>query len=184
MSRLINHLEEGFIALLLASMTLLTFLQVVLRYVFNSGFVWGVEATTYMFGWMVLFGISYGVRVHAHIGIDLLVKALPSGPRRWVGLLAVGLCLLYAGIMAYGSYNYIARLMRLGIEAEDIPVERWMLTIILPVGFGLLGLRLVQEAWAILSGRRAGFELADEAADVLKEQGLTGGNPDTDRISR
>src|SRR3954447_7660566 len=83
MNRLINHLEEGFIALLLAAMTLLTFAQVVLRYVFNSGFVWGVEATTYMFAWLVLFGISYGIRVHAHIGIDLLVKGLPGAPRRW-----------------------------------------------------------------------------------------------------
>jgi len=78
MNRLINHLEEGFIALLLAAMTLLTFAQVVLRYVFNSGFVWGVEATTYMFAWLVLFGISYGIRVHAHIGIDLLVRACPA----------------------------------------------------------------------------------------------------------
>ncbi|QQP92361.1 TRAP transporter small permease [Skermanella sp. TT6] len=183
-TRLINHLEEGFIALLLAGMTILTFAQVVLRYGFNSGIIWGVEATNYMFAWMVLFGISYGVRVHAHIGIDLLVKSLPAGLRRWVGLVAIGFCLLYAGIMAWGSYGYISRLMRLGIEAEDIPVERWMLTVILPIGFGLLGLRLAQEAYAILTGRRSGFELADEAADVLKEQGLTGGNPGLDRTSR
>jgi C4-dicarboxylate transporter DctQ subunit len=184
MNRLINHLEEGFIALLLAAMTLLTFAQVVLRYVFNSGFVWGVEATTYMFAWLVLFGISYGIRVHAHIGIDLLVKGLPGAPRRWAGLIAIGFCLLYAGIMAYGSYNYILRLMRLGIEAEDIPVARWLLTVILPIGFVLLGFRLIQEAWAILSGQRGGFELADEAADVLKEQGLSGGNHNRDGAPR
>ncbi|WP_245613025.1 TRAP transporter small permease [Skermanella stibiiresistens] len=189
MTRVINHLEEGFIAFLLAAMTILTFVQVVLRYVFNSGIIWGVEATSYMFAWMVLFGMSYGVRVHAHIGIDLLVKNLPGATRRVAGLIAIGLCVLYAGIMAWGSYAYISRLIRLGIEAEDIPIERWMLTVILPIGFALLGLRLLQEAYAIVSGRRSGFELADEAADVLKEQGLNVsstdlGATDLDRKSR
>ena len=50
-----ERLEEGLIALLLAAMTLLTFAQVVLRYGFNSGFVWALETTTYLFGWLILF---------------------------------------------------------------------------------------------------------------------------------
>jgi C4-dicarboxylate transporter, DctQ subunit len=167
-----EHVEEGLIALLLAAMTILTFTQVVLRYGFNSGFVWALEATTYLFGWLILFGTSYCVRVHAHIGIDLLVKALPPATRRVVGLLAIALCLLYAGLMVYGSWGYIERLMKLGITAEDIPMKRWLLTIILPIGFVLLGIRLLEQAVAIVRGEAAGFELADEAAEVLHEQGL------------
>ena len=54
----INHLEEGVLATLLAFMTVLTFLQVVLRYAFNSGLVWSLEATTYSFAALVLFGMS------------------------------------------------------------------------------------------------------------------------------
>jgi C4-dicarboxylate transporter DctQ subunit len=169
-----EQLEEGLIALLLAAMTFLTFTQVVLRYGFNSGFVWALEVTTYLFGWLILFGISYCVRVHAHIGIDLLVKALPEAARRLVGLAAITLCLLYAGLMAYGSWGYIERLMKLGITAEDIPVQRWLLTIILPVGFVLLGIRLLEQAILIVRGEAKGFELADEAAEVLHEQGLAG----------
>jgi C4-dicarboxylate transporter, DctQ subunit len=170
--RVWEQLEEGLIALLLAAMTLLTFTQVVLRYGFNSGFVWALEATTYLFGWLILFGISYCVRVHAHIGIDLLVKALPEAARRLVGLTAIALCLLYAGLMAYGAWGYIERLMKLGITAEDIPVQRWLLTVILPIGFVLLGIRLLEQAILILRGEAKGFELADEAAEVLHEQGL------------
>jgi C4-dicarboxylate transporter DctQ subunit len=170
--RVWERLEEGLIALLLAAMTIQTFTQVVLRYGFNSGFVWALETTTYLFGWLILFGISYGVRVHAHIGIDLLVKALPEAARRLVGLIAVALCLLYAGLMAYGAWGYIDRLMRLGITAEDIPLQRWLLTIILPIGFVLLGIRLLEQAILILRGEAKGLELADEVAEVLHEQGL------------
>jgi C4-dicarboxylate transporter DctQ subunit len=172
MRQIWERLEEGFIALLLAGMTILTFLQVVLRYGFNTGFVWALEATTYMFGWLILFGLSYCVRVHAHIGIDILVKALPGEARRLAGLIAIGLCVLYACLMLYGSWFYIDRLMRLGITGEDIMAPRWLLTIIMPLGFLLLLVRLLEQAWLILKGEAKGFELADEAAEVLHEQGL------------
>jgi hypothetical protein len=70
--------------LMLAAMTGLTFTQVVLRYVFNSGFTWALEMTGLFFAVMIFVGISYGVRVGAHIGVDALVKLLPSPVRRRV----------------------------------------------------------------------------------------------------
>jgi C4-dicarboxylate transporter, DctQ subunit len=169
--KIVNNAEEGLLALLLAAMTILTFCQVVLRYVFNAGFVWALEANTYLFGWLILIGISYGVRVHAHIGVDFVVKSLPANVRRVVGLIAISFCLLYAGIMLVGAYNYIYRLWRIGVFAEDLPAPRWLLGIILPIGFLLLGLRLLQQAVAIVRGEAKGFELGDEAAEVLRELG-------------
>ena len=49
MMRLIERLEEGLIALLLTVMTLITFGQVVARYVFNYSFVWALELNTFLF---------------------------------------------------------------------------------------------------------------------------------------
>ncbi len=168
MGRIVAHLEEGILAFLLAAMTILTFAQVVMRYVFNAGMIWALEATVYLFAWLIMIGISYAVRVHAHIGVDVVVKMLPAASRRIVGLIAVALCLLYAGIMLYGSYGYIYKLYRLGVFAEDLPLRRWVLGSILPIGFALLGVRLFQQAWAIYTGRAKGFELADEAAEALE----------------
>lgn len=166
--KIMNRLEEGLIVLLLAAMTVITFLQVVARYVFNTGWVWALEVTTYMFAWMVLIGISYGIKVGFHIGIDVVVKLLPSNGRKIVGVIAALLCLAYAVILFAGSYSYVDTMHTLGVEAEDIAVERWLLAIILPIGFFLLGFRLVQLTWRILSGQQEGFTLGDEAADVLR----------------
>ncbi|HUW76916.1 MAG TPA: TRAP transporter small permease subunit [Gallionella sp.] len=66
--KFLKRLDEWLIALLLAAMTLLTFVQVVLRYVFDSGFTWSLQLNTVMFAGMIFIGISYGVRVGAHIG--------------------------------------------------------------------------------------------------------------------
>ena len=71
---LIEKIEESIIALLFAAMTLVTFSQVIARYVFNAGAVWALEATTYLFAWLVLFGAAYGVKKNAHLGVDFLVK--------------------------------------------------------------------------------------------------------------
>ena len=184
MARLwIHRVEEGLIALILAAMTLLTFVQVVLRYVFNTGFLWALEANFYLFGWLVLIGISYCVRTRAHIGVDAVVRLLSPAVRRWAGILVVALVLLYAGLMLYGGVVYIDKMREIGIEAEDIPVERWILSLCLPLGFLLLFIRVAQMGWRILTGQSSGYELADEAADALKD--VTGdGQPDATTVSR
>ena len=106
----VHRVEEGLIALILGTMTVLTFVQVVLRYGFNSGFIWQLEANFYLFSWLVMIGISYGVRVHAHIGVDAAVRLLPPKPRRVIGIFVLLLALLYALLMTYGSFVYIHRM--------------------------------------------------------------------------
>lgn len=165
--RLIDRVEEGAIAFFLLFMTALTFIQVVLRYVFNSGFVWALEATTYAFIWMVLLGISYGVRHNAHIGVDVLLNVLPRNAKRAVSLLGVALCLVYAALMLWGSVFLVQRLMVLGSNARDLPLPRWALSSILPAGFLLFGWRLAEVGLAIVKGARDTLGIAqDDEAEM------------------
>jgi C4-dicarboxylate transporter DctQ subunit len=155
--RALDRLEEYLTAALLAAMTLLTFVQVVLRYVFDSGLIWALEATTYLFGWLVLLGIAIGVRANRHIAVDILSQNLPPSVQKAVGLLAVSLSLIYAGLMFYGSWTLIAQLRVFGSVAHDIPLPRWVLLSSLPIGFALLGLRLLQAAIDVARGKRTGL---------------------------
>ena len=148
----LNRLEEGMMATLLALMTLLTFVQVVLRYVFNTGLVWSVEATTYSFAALVLIGMSYGVRTQTHIAVDLLTNKLPKPIRRHVALLSIVLCLVYAGLMLYGASVFVERLAALGNMARDIPAPKWLLTLVMPVGFALLAFRFLEAGWSVIKG--------------------------------
>jgi C4-dicarboxylate transporter DctQ subunit len=101
--------------------------------------------------------------------VDFVVKALPRAWQRAAGLLAILFCLLYAAIMFDGAYTYMHKLWRLGLMAEDIELPRWVLGSILPIGFALLALRLIEQAVAILRGRAGGLLLADEAAETLRD---------------
>ena len=169
MSKIIDHIEEGFIALLLTAMTLVTFSQVVARYLFNSGAVWALELTTYLFAWLVIFGAAYCVKKGIHISIDAFVNLFSVRTRQYITLLSISFCLLYCGILFKGSWDYIAKLKMIGIETEDMPIEEWKVKIILPIGFALIFFRLLEVAWKVFKGDIETMHFVNETRELLEE---------------
>ena len=55
----IDRIEETFIAIILGTMTLTTFANVIARYVFNSNIFYALELTVFLFAWLVLLGAGY-----------------------------------------------------------------------------------------------------------------------------
>lgn len=165
--RWLDHLEEVLIAFLMATMTGITFVQVVARYVFNHSFTWALELVGVMFAWLIFVGMSYGVRVGAHIGVDAVVKSLGVKAARTVAVVATLLCLAYALIIAYGGYQYVLKMHQVGILMQDMPIQQWIPRAILPVGFLLLAVRFAQVLYRLLTGQEAHL-LGDEAKEALK----------------
>jgi C4-dicarboxylate transporter DctQ subunit len=168
--RWLEQLEEGLIALLLAVMTLLAFTQVVARYVFNFSFVWALELITILFAWLIFLGMSYGVRVGSHIGVDALVRTLKPRTARFVSAIAAILCIVYAVIVIVGGWIYVAKMYEIGILAQDLPIPQWVPRVVLPLGFALLAVRFLQVFYRIVTGRQSTLGLTDEAADALKHK--------------
>ncbi|MCB2110987.1 TRAP transporter small permease [Albidovulum sp.] len=108
LGQIVDALEETFIAVILGAMTVITFVNVVLRYVFNSSLIWGLELTSALFAWLVLFGMSYAVKTTAHLGVDAVINVLPQRGRRILALLAAALCLAYAFLLLKGAWDYFA----------------------------------------------------------------------------
>jgi len=154
LNRLLGRLEEAFVAVLLAAMTLLTFSQVVARYVFDAGWVWSLEATTVMFGALLMAGISYAMRLHAHMSVDAFVCSLARPLRRAAAFLAIAMCFAYLGLMTWGGVELVDHLRELGTNARDLPVKRWVIMSVVPAGFVLLGVRLAQVALEVVRGER------------------------------
>lgn len=142
----VDQIEETVIAVLLGLMTLLTFANVVARYVFNSNIMWALELTVFMFAWLVLMGASYAVKKHSHLGVDAIVNMFSPPVRRFLALISVAACLLFALLMVKGAYDYWAvyadlpptsgRWFPTGInwsarsqsfyEVQDVPMVAWL----------------------------------------------------------
>ena len=125
LGRIVNEFEETAIALILGLMTIITFINVVLRYGFNTGLIWGLEAVTFLFAWLVLFGVSYAVKVTAHLGVDAVINLFSPSKRRVIALVAATICIIYAALVLKGAWDYWAPFAGL-----DATTGRWF-----PTGF-------------------------------------------------
>ena len=165
--KVLNKLEEGVISLLLIFATLLVFADVIARFLFNTGWLWSQELTLHLSAYFVLFGASYGVKKGSHIGVDAAVKLLPDPVHRVVAAIAVLAGLGYCAIFLTGAFAYLRVVWITGIPLEDIPIPQWLAHSILPLGLGLLVIRLTLMLWSVIRGKSFGFTFADEAKESM-----------------
>ncbi len=109
----VDRIEEALIASLLGAMTLLTFANVIARYVFNSHILWALEMTVFMFGWLVLLGAPYAVKKGTHLGVDAVINILPDHIRKVFALVAVAVCIAFTFLLLKGAWDYWANFANL-----------------------------------------------------------------------
>ncbi|MEP4198261.1 MAG: TRAP transporter small permease [Aliishimia sp.] len=112
-SRFVHEFEETMIALLLGAMTIITFINVVLRYGFNTGLIWGLEMVSFLFAWLVLFGVSHAVKTTSHLGVDAVINLMGPRGKRITGLIAGFCCIVFAFLLLKGAWDYWANFANL-----------------------------------------------------------------------
>jgi C4-dicarboxylate transporter DctQ subunit len=189
LSQIIDRLEENFITLLLGLMVIITFVQVIARYAFNTGWGSALEITQVLFAWLILFGMSYGIKKGAHLGVDILIQKFPRKIFKYFALLGALLCIFY-GLMFLnadwffdgkgGAYFYWSKIYKIGIGMESIylpeaifgPDERmprWIAYLMLPIGLVLFIFRCIQAFIAIWRGDREMIIASHEAEELLEQ---------------
>ncbi len=137
LGRAINAVEETLIAVILGLMTLITFANVIARYIFNANILWALEATVFLFAWLVLIGASYCVKTRTHLGVDAVLNMVSAGTRRALAIVAIGVCLAFSVLLFIGSWDYWAPFAGLPpifgtfrdqawYEVNDIPMWDWL----------------------------------------------------------
>ena len=191
LGRAVNELEETLIALFLGLMTLITFANVIARYVFNSNILWALELTVFLFAWLVLLGVSYCVKTTAHLGVDVVLNVVSPGTRRMLSLLSVACCLAFALLLLIGGWNYWWKFATTAsfLEVNDVPmpdslqfladwlnegekyekIPRYIPYFVLPFGMALMLYRFVQAGLRILRGEQDTMIASHEAEEMVEE---------------
>ncbi|MFQ5610089.1 MAG: TRAP transporter small permease [Woeseiaceae bacterium] len=167
MNRLLTRLdtigrlaENAALVILLSAMMLLAVGQIVLREIFETGFVWADELVKLMVLWLAMIGSIAAARENRHIRIDALSHVLPGGvvkvTRIVVDLFAAGVC----GAIAWHAYRWTL----LEIEFEEsvlIDTPAWIAHLVVPVAFAVIAYRFVVSVIAKIAGVD-GEEIAGE----------------------
>jgi len=125
LGRVINEIEETLIAVILGLMTIVTFANVIARYVFNSNILWALETTVYLFAWLVLLGASYCVKTRAHLGVDAVLNIVPPPARRAMTLFAVAASIVFSVLLLIGSWNFWAPFAALPMLDGTVKDQAW-----------------------------------------------------------
>jgi len=192
----VTRFEEGTLAVLMAALTLVTFTQVVMRYGFTTGWGGALEFTRVLFAWLILFGMSYAIKINAHLGVDIALNMLPGRLSRVMAVVAALVCVLYAVILLSadwlqvfgidakgGAIDYWAKMFKIGIGLDDLRypewaqetfglqerVQRWIAYLILPIGLALFAYRSLEAAIKIARGERHYIIASHEAEELVAE---------------
>ena len=134
-----DRIERNFIALMLGLMTMITFVNVVIRKLQEKDFwrsdwfepwaeplstfgLQSLETTVFLFAWMGIVGTAYMIRINSQLGVDVVLNYLSPSWRKVAALVAVGACLLYTLLLLKGSWDYWAPFVNLPpTEGHIIP---------------------------------------------------------------
>ena len=187
----IDLIEETAIAVILGLMTMITFANVVARYIFNSNILWALELTVFLFAWLVLLGMSYCVKITAHLGVDAILNIVSPKARRLLTLLSIAACLAFCLLLLKGSWDYWWKFATTAsfLETNDVPmpgflqflsvwmnegeayekIPRFIPYAVLPFGMALLTLRFLQAGWRVWTGEQDLIIASHEVEDMVAE---------------
>lgn len=119
----------------LALATIIVNANVLMRYFLKSPLYWAEEVATGLFVWTVFVGSSYAYRRHAHLGVDILVNALPGKIKTTVKFIIKILELLVLVMLTYVSVLYVSNTW--DKLSNTLRIPSWYVAIAVPLGFGL-----------------------------------------------
>jgi len=196
--RFMERAEENLLVLILTAIMLVSFGQVIARYGFNTGWSAALEFSTVAFSWLILLGMGYGIKTGLHLGVDILLNAVPNKITKVLSLVGALAALFYGLILIDsiwlswlslgtnakgGAIAYWLKMYKVNIGAEELRypellqqtfglqprVHRWLLMLVLPVGLAMLSYRSLQAFWAILTNKRAMLISGHEAEELVAE---------------
>ncbi|MEO5334170.1 MAG: TRAP transporter small permease [Magnetococcus sp. YQC-5] len=160
MMRVLNHLEEWLITLLMGAATVIIFVTVVHRYALGIPWLypylstfstsWSQEVCIYLFIWMAKFGAAYGVRTGIHIGVDVLVKRLPRQIQYYVILFGLLSGVLFTGVIGTLGAHFVWAISQTDQTSADLELPMWLVYLCIPLGSYLMCFRFMQVIRAFL----------------------------------
>lgn len=148
-------------------MLVMVFGNVLLRLFFNTGIDLSEEIPRYAFVWMTFLGAIVGMRRRAHLGVDMLVQALPALGRRVCWGISQAIMLVCCVYIVYGTW-----LQHDILAGTSSPVAQlstlWVFGVSYLTG-GAIGLICVVNLLRLVAGKVGDDELIDVHEEGMAE---------------
>ena len=142
-------------------MVVVTFIIVVMRYLFDAGQIWMQESVVWMHAFVFMVGAAYTLRRDEHVRVDIFYRDMSVVGRAWVDLLGVLIFLLPLCIfLAVKAWDFVALSWALrevsresgGLPYPLLPLLKTIL-VLMPAAVGLQGISLALNSFKTIRAR-------------------------------
>jgi C4-dicarboxylate transporter DctQ subunit len=151
--RTLAKLEGGAMILCMATATLLTVAQVLMRYAFNAPLFWAEELVLYSIICMSFVGIGYGVGSGSHISVDVLGAAIPEKHRRILLIIGAGLGVIFGLSLLYLGFRLSSATFARGQLSPALRIPVALVYCVIPIAGVATTFRYLLQIHALLRGR-------------------------------
>ena len=138
-----DWLEAHLLAFSLAFTTILIFIQVIMRYVFNNSLSWSEELARYVFIWQIWLGTSVSMKESEHICLDMLNSKLKGRAKLVLALAANVLMLVFCAFLVKYGWDLVYSMMTRGTRSVALKIPMWIIYFSLPLSQLVVGLRVM-----------------------------------------
>jgi TRAP-type C4-dicarboxylate transport system permease small subunit len=138
----------GIGSLMLFTLMCVVVADVSMRYFFNAPLQWSYEViSSYLMPGLFFLAVSHTLRAHSHVAVDILHNYVGRKTRYTFEVVASLLAAPAFAICAWMSAGVTLEDFRTAATSSSgLSVPTWTVSIFLPVGFGLLSVRLFLNA--------------------------------------
>lgn len=142
-------------------MVIVTFVVVVMRYVFDAGLIWVQESVVWMHAVVFMLGAAYTLQAEEHVRVDVFYGTMGERRRAWVDLLGVFIFLVPVCVfLGWNSFDFVTQSWSLressresgGLPYPLIPMLKSVL-LLMPLAVALQGVSLVLSSLRTLRGK-------------------------------
>jgi len=142
-------------------MVIVTFVVVVMRYVFDAGLIWMQESVVWMHACVFMVGAAYTLQRDEHVRVDIFYREMSDKGRAWVDFLGVLVFLLPLCIfLALRAWDFVAVSWAMGETSREsgglpyplLPLLKTIL-ILMPAAVGLQGVSLALKSLKTITDR-------------------------------
>ena len=142
----LTHLEEALCAFLFSVMSIITFGNVITRYLLKYSFAFTEEIVVSFFVWLTLLGASIAFREQSHLALTFIVERLNLKAQKAFLWLSAGLGAALFTFLIYFSIRQLGEEIALQITSSGIGVPQWWYTVGMPLFSILIIFRIFQGA--------------------------------------
>jgi len=158
--------ERHLAAAAMAIMCVITFANVLTRYLTNVSLAWTEEISIFLMVFMTLTASAAAFVLDRHIRVTILTDLLPRRARSAIGVLAGLASLVMFALLTWYGWRLAADDREFNVTSPALDIPNWLYTVWLPLLAALIALRVGHAIWLGLRRDRAdgGAGRADGAA--------------------